>query len=278
MRKLLSAIILAFAITLLCSCAPVHEPMNTLAQTPPPSEIPSVPSPMEPVNAPKSVTAETFLSFLSENYEALSASCFGGIAGIGFIDLDLGGEIEMLLFDAGASSSMCVQIYDIINGTVECISSSTPITTEGSEQKYLSKISINVGCLEDFRLVEQKSTGERFFCVESRKSTSSTYYNDIIRFGEKNCALDLTVLFHKHENYDVTNGDITLREYKVAGAVATEAEHNAALAKFQDDIIDLESNAVGVFMWDAAAKAAGLDGLLAMATAALELANYIDPQ
>ncbi|MEG1404908.1 MAG: hypothetical protein RSC52_05310 [Oscillospiraceae bacterium] len=277
MRKLLSAIILAFAITLLCSCAPVHEPMNTLVQTPPPSEIPSVPSPMEPVNAPKSVTAEAFLTFLSENYETLSASCFGGIAGIGFIDLDLGGEIEMLLFDAGASSSMGVQIFDIINDTVECVSSNVSARKD-FDGKYLSELSINVGCLEDFRLVEQKSTGERFFCVESRKSTSSTYYNDIIRFGEKNSALDLTVLFHKHENYDVTNGDITLREYKVAGAVATEGEHNAALAKFQDDIIDLESNAVGVFMWDAAVQSSGLDGLLAMATAALELAGYIEPR
>ena len=64
-----------------------------------------------------------YRDFLELNYVPLTTAC-GFISGVGLCDLDLDGCAELILFDAGASSSMGVQLFDVEDGKAVCVSAS----------------------------------------------------------------------------------------------------------------------------------------------------------
>ena len=140
MKKTLALMLLVFSMLLsLCAC---EEHAVQSGETPgvPPSPIPAASEPEvspSPETSPSFDEKEIYRSFLSENYEKLSAACFGVISGIGLIDLDMDSKLEMVLFDAGASASMGVQLFDIIDGGVECISIAVPSPADNSVFVFL---------------------------------------------------------------------------------------------------------------------------------------------
>lgn len=244
---------------------------------PPASESPS-PSP-EVVDDTE--VLDTYRSFLSENYQALSDACYGGISGIGFIDLDCDGSREMIIFDAGASASMGVQFFDIYDGKVECVSANMQSLGDTFGGSHFTKTYVNANFFEDFRLVEDLKTGERFFLVESGNGSIEFSYRELIRFGrDGDDMLTLTPLFYVQEEYDLETGDVTSAFYRINNEDASEKDYSDANSAFLGNIIDLGLEAQGVFAWASndPAKNEGKDGLLSMAEEAVALSenNVID--
>lgn len=216
---------------------------------------------------------ETYLSFISDNYDKLSAACFGGIAGVGFVDLDLDGRLEMLLFDAGASASMGVQFFDVIDGEVECVSANMLPMSESFGAEHLSGVVVNANYFDDFRLMQSKSSGEQFFQVISFNGAADFSYHEQIRFGSDNGVLTLTSVCYTFESYNLDTGELTSAEYKLFGKKCDESEYLAALEKSSREYTDTELDVQGVFMWEKQEYTADKAGLLAMANAALSLSR-----
>jgi len=244
---------------------------------PPPSETP----PPSPEVVDDTEALDIYRGFLSDNYQALSDACYGGISGIGFIDLDCDGSREMIIFDAGASASMGVQFFDICDGKVECVSANMKALGDEFGEDHFTKTYVNANFFEDFRLVETVETGERFFLVESGNGSIEFSYRELIRFGrDGDNMLTLTPLFYIQEEYDLETGDTTSAFYRVDNAEASAEDYNSANSAFLGSIVDLGLEAQGVFAWASndPAKNEGKDGLLAMAEEAIALSenNFID--
>lgn len=214
-----------------------------------------------------------YRSFLNDNYEGLSEACFGGIAGIGFVDLDNDGSREMVLFDAGASASMGVQFFDIIGGRVQCVSANMQPMGEAFGGDHFTDVYVNANLMEDFRLMEDNATGERFFLVESANGNTEFSYHELIRFGSDSGALTLTALTYKYEEYNDETGETTLARYRVSGGDADEAAYTAATDKLYSDSKDVGLECRGVFMWESPDYTDGFKGFMAMAEKALELGD-----
>lgn len=293
-RILFAFIILIISLSLsACGSSPAALSGNQLDQAPP-AETPRVPVTDTDFPAPPSATVTSepsptpavddsgnmalYSAFLSENYEALLEVCFGGIAGIGFIDLDLDGCREMILFDGGASASMGLQFFDVAGGQVECVSANMAPLGEAFGGEHFTSVYVNANYFEDFRLMEDAS-GQRFFMVESGNGAIDFSYRELIRFGcDEDSVLTLTPLFYIYQEYDIETGDVTLARYRTGAAETTEAEYAAARSSFDAAHRDLELEAQGVFMWTDNTYAEGREGFLAMAEAAIALSENNFPE
>ena len=280
-RRLSLFIMLILIISLFSACdgaqvypavSPLPSPAPTHVITKPEQELPAV-----AISEENARHEELFRSFIDENYDALSAACFGGIAGVGFIDLDLDGCIELLLFDAGASASMGVQFFDVIGGEVQCVSANMLPMAESFGKDHLTDTTVNANYFDDFRLMKDKATGERFFQVVSFNGAADFSYRELIRFGRDGEALTLTPLSYIHEDYDIDTGEVTATEYKLSGLICSEEEYLAALAKTAEEETDTGLEAAGVFLWESSAYSADRAGLLAMTDAALALSRSSMP-
>lgn len=244
----------------------------------PPEDKPqeSVPPPTETVSVDDTEVMDTYRAFLAENYERLYEACYGGISGIGFIDLDCDGYREMLLFDAGASASMGVQFFDVADGKVECISANMQPMGDAFGGSHFTKVYVNANHFEDFRLVEVVDTGERFFLVESSNGSLEFFYRELIRFGkDENNVLTLTPLFYSYEEYDEESGDVISSSFRVDGSDVTANEYSNASTTFLGSILDLSLECSGVFAWTSnnSAQYEGRDGFLKMAEDAITLSE-----
>lgn len=280
MLKSCSILILCFSLALLCSCGSAKLAAETPspAQTPAPADSP--PSPV-PADTPKPSDdtvlprAEIFRSFLSENYQTLSAGFSGGISGLGFIDLDLDGQIELLIFDAGASAAMGLQFFDVIDDTVECVSANMSAIGTSFGGDHLSEIFVNANSFDDFRLMQNKETGERFFLVESGNGAVDFSYRELIRFGRSDGVLTLESLMYRYEEYDPETGSLTKAQFKLAGEPADQAAYEAARTELYAALEDMGYTANGALLWDGGTYGTGLEALLKMVDRArfLYLAN-----
>lgn len=280
-KRLVLVTISLLIVSLLSAC--VSAELYGIAPSPLPD---SSPAPTVPIASPAPYSTpaisvsdggaqleETYLSFISDNYDKLSAACFGGIAGVGFVDLDLDGRLEMLLFDAGASASMGVQFFDVIDGEVECVSANMLPMSESFGAEHLSGVVVNANYFDDFRLMQSKSSGEQFFQVISFNGAADFSYHEQIRFGSDNGVLTLTSVCYTCESYDLDTGELTSAEYKLFGKRCDESEYLAALEKSSREYTDTELDVQGVFMWEKQEYTADKAGLLAMANAALSLSR-----
>lgn len=284
MNKYLTAVLAILISFILVACEGTqYQPLTSPELTPSPeiSEESTPPLELEKTTENKSDRADIenedratiFRNFLTENYSQLSSALYGGIAGVGFIDLDCDGGMEMLLFDAGSSASMGVQFFDIINGVVECISANITSVGESFGGDHFTKTYVNANLFDDFRLMENKQTGERFFLVTSWNGALDFCYSELIKFPAEGEVLTLKSLAYKLEELDEDTGESINVKYKVGSGDVTEKEYRAETERIFSQMEDVGLEAKGVFAWEDEAYTDGLEGLLQMVEKALSLAE-----
>ncbi len=297
LHLLLLSFLLLFSVVAGCSsaqtqetAAPTTEPPEaaaTLAPAPvetepaatqaPVSASPSdIPAPTEAPDESPAVTAASidwrsiYTTFLEENYARLSELCYGGIAGVGFIDLDLDSVPELLLFDAGASASMGLQIFDIAGEAVECVSANVVELGEAFGGTHYSTLYVNANYFDDFRLVQAPS-GERFCYVVSGNGALDFSYSEIIRFDSgPDSVVTLTSVLYQYAECDPNTGETLSSRYTREGSEIDGAEASEVNEAFFSDNTDLDYEAFGVFIWEDRAYSTEYDGSMAMVQAALD--------
>lgn len=254
--------------------APVGQPDESPAppaETDAPEDIPAVTDDPGGNETPDDIDFfAIYRSFLEENFNRLSELCYGGIAGVGFIDLDLDGAPEMLLFDSGASASMGIQFFDIIgpDGNVECVSAN--MMDLGSEfgGEHYSAVYVNANYFDDFRLM-RSANGEMRFFVSSGNGALDFSYSELIEFGTADGALALFSRLYRHDDYDIESGEASSTHCTKGDEAITAAEYEAALAEFRSDWQDTGYDAFGVFIWEGKSYSTEYDGFMAMLDAAV---------
>ena len=283
MRKPFRLLIMLLLLSLLCSCGEAG--LSSVATTPsagsagntttsPETESSVSPSPnasAAPEQVDNTARGILFRAFLQDNYQKLSDAFFGGISGVGFIDLDMDGGIEMLVFDAGASAAMGLQFFDIIDGAVECISANMTGVGTSFGGAHMSSVIVCANHFDDFRLVSDKTTGEEFFIVQSGNGAVDFSYSELVRFGSDDGVLTLTPLLYKYTDFDIDSGATKAERFKIANKDADKTSYETAYTDFFSGIEDTNYDAKGVFLWENTQYENGLDGLLAMSDKALTL-------
>ena len=215
--------------------------------------------------------AAVYTGFLDDNYDILSALWPEGLAGVGFIDLDLDGVPELLLFDLGASATMGVQLFDLDSaGQVVCVSSVREEAAEAFGREHFSRVSVCASFCESFRLSDTP-VGLRFW-VDSMNATAEATWDDLIVFSRgDDSLLTLTEVCSRYLESDPDTGAVITETYTVAGTAADEAAYARAAADYTD-APDAGFEARGVFLWnDMQRYDTTRDGLLAMAADAAAL-------
>lgn len=204
-----------------------------------------------------------YRAFLSDSFDVIAALWPDGISGIGFVDLDLDGTPELLLFDMGASAAMGVQFFDIADGRVVCVSSVNEGAAAAFGGEHFSPVSVCAQLFEDFRLVND---GEQsWFLVHSANGTPETSWEEYVRFGrDANDVLMLRSLCRCEIVSDVEADAIASESYSADGEDCDAARYAEAEAA-AEDALDLGYGAFGVFQWnDMERYDTSLDGLLVM--------------
>ena len=280
MRRFYCTVIIAAILFMLCSCSnaelssafvyPSVCSSSSTSQLSSATDLNSEPAQPSAI-VDNNERGETFRAFLSDNYQKLSDAFFGGISGIGFIDLDADSGIEMLIFDAGASAAMGLQFFDIVDGKVECVSANMEGVGTIFGGKHMSGVIVTANAFDAFRLVKDTTTGESFYIVQSGNGAADFIYTELIRFGNDNGVLTLSSLLYKHEDYDIDSGDLTGESFKVLGKALNRSAYDSAYSKFFAGVTDTGFDAKGVFLWEISDHAANFDGLMAMTNKALTL-------
>ncbi len=218
---------------------------------------------------------QTFLAFIKDSYPQLSEAFFGGISGIGFIDLDCDTGVEMLIFDSGASASMGLQFFDIIDDKVECVSANLTSVKDAYAKEHYSDVIVNANTFDSFRMMLDSATEKKFFLVSSGNGASVFTYKELIRFGSDNGVLTLESLLYLCENFDETTGEATSTEYKVEGKPADKTAYDTKYQSIYSAAKDTGYEAKGAFAWNNTVEEyeASQSGLLKMAQKAVELAK-----
>lgn len=255
-------------LTGLCACGGFSAPENTL----PPASNGNAQA-VQPTMEPRADWAEAYTAFLEENHETLSQTCFGGVAGVGFIDLDLDNTPELVLFDSGASAYMGVQLFDLTDSGVVCVSASSVETGLAFGGGTLSPLYVNALFFDDFRLMESED-GTRWFQVLSRNGAEDFYYHELLRFspGEGGCMVPESI-WYKHMTVDPATGKETGGTYTVAGESVSAKGLAAAEKAAEKAGQDTGYTAAGAFLWTDKSFGYDRDGFMAMVRAAVE--NYI---
>lgn len=223
-----------------------------------------------PIPAGRSDWAEAYTAFLDENHEALSVTCFGGVAGVGFIDLDLDGTPELVLFDSGASAYMGVQLFDLTEAGVVCVSASSVEAGLTFGDESLSPLYVNALFFDDFRLMES-ADGRRWFQVSSRNGAEDFYYQELLRFTADDTGRLLPEsVWYKHMTIDPATGQETGGVYTVGRESVSDRAFAAAETASASAGEDTGYTAAGVFLWTDKSFDYDRDGLMAMARAAVE--------
>ena len=207
-----------------------------------------------------------YSDFLSSNYDTLSQLIFEGIAGVGFADLDLDGIAEMILFDYGASASMGVQFFDIVDGDVQCISANMEDLGTEFGGDYFTKLFVNANLFEDFRLVRDGENA--FFTVKSWNGAQDFMYEEIITFTQGSetstgAVLTLSSVAYRYDEYDTETGETTTSRFESSGSSITEEKYNSVIASV-DSWTDLGMDVRGKFIWENTDYTSDLNGIMAM--------------
>lgn len=293
--KRLAILILAAVLTAsLCACggagaadaagtpaaAAAAETAEPAADTPEPTEPPAAAAPApESTPAPEIAApelpetpegwAESYLAFLDDNYDILAALWPEGLTGVGFVDLDLDGTPEMILFDLGASATMGVQLFDLAEGQVVCVSSVQENAAGAFGDDYFSRVSICASYFEAFRL---SKTAEGYcFWIDSANGTLESSWDELVRFGhDENDVLTLASVCARYLESDGETGLVVAERYTVGGEETDAGGFDAAFAAYVE-AEDAGYDARGVFLWnDIQSYDTTYDGLMAMARDAAE--------
>ena len=218
--------------------------------------------------------ADSYLAFLDDNYDILAALWPEGLTGVGFIDLDLDGTPEMILFDLGASATLGVQMFDVLDGQVYCVSSVQENAAGAFGDEHFSRVSVCTSYFEAFRL---SVTADGYcFWVDSANGTLESSWDELIRFDCKDGILTPVSVCGRFLETDGETGAVVAERYTVAGEAA-EAESFTAAFKTYSEARDTGYSAAGVFLWsDIQRYDTTYDGLIAMARDAVEAYVPID--
>jgi hypothetical protein len=241
-------------------------PTPEATQTPAPTATPE-PAAFQLPETPEG-WADSYLTFLDDNYDIFAALWPEGLTGVGFIDLDLDGTPEMVVFDLGASATLGVQLFDLVDGQVYCVSSVLDSAAGAFGSEHFSTISLCTSYFESFRLCATDSG--YCFWVSSANGTLESTWDEIIRFDCVEGVLTPVSVCGRYLASDVDTGLVVTERYTVDGQVSDQTAYDQA-ASVYTQALDLGYEAQGVFLWnDMSAYDTTYDGLMAMAQAAVE--------
>lgn len=263
MRRL-SAVLLAVGMLLaLCACGSDEVRQDTPA---PPAESTGIPEVLVPTAVPREETPEeepataltvpeaaegwqdSYLTFLSDNYDIFAALWPEGLAGVGFMDLDLDGTPEMLVFDLGASATMGVHLFDLVEGQVYCVSSAMDGVSGAFDTGYLTAVSVCASYFESFRLLRGGDGGYAFW-VESANGTLESAWSEIIRFDCADGVLVPVSVCSRYLESNPETGMVIAEEYTVGETPSDEEGYmQAALAYNEGE--DMGYEGAGLFLWN----------------------------
>ena len=279
MKKYVSIILALCLVLSLAACGKEAAPVPTPAPTPVVTAVPvpaatpeatEAPAPVETA-APAPEAWETlYSSFLTANYRTLADACYGFVAGLGFIDLDLDTVPELLVFDAGASSSMGVQFFDIVNGKVECVSASSVAVGDAfGGDFYDPRLNVNTTAFASFRLKEG-SDGALYFEVTSHNGAEDMRYSELIRFTKNpGGVLALQTLACQQTAVDPATQTELYTVYTVGDQPIEKSQYDSILTTAAA-AIDYGYEAGGVFLWEDKGYGQDILGFNAMLEAALD--------
>lgn len=272
MRRLFILLLTAAMLFALCACGngqeaeptaePTAEQITTEVPATPEPTAPPSPAVLAPPEAPEG-WAESYINFIDDNYDIFAALWPEGITGVGFIDLDLDGTPEMIVFDQGASATLGAQIFDLIDGQVFCVSSVLDSAAGAFGDDYFSRISVCASYFEAFRL---SFTGAGYtFWVSSSNGTLESSWDEIIRFDCTDGVLTPESVCGRYLESNAETGLVVEQHYTVGGEEADEAAYEEAASVYRGGE-DLGYDGKGVFLWsDMSRYDTTYDGLLAMA-------------
>lgn len=280
MKRVMILLMAAALLLGLAACGGTALPTETAAETPGPTEThtatpaptpvptePPVPMVLQLPPLPEG-WADIYLSFLEDNYDIFAALWPDGLTGVGFIDLDLDGMPEMVIFDQGASATLGVQLFDVVDGQVYCVSSALDSAAGAFGGEYFSLLSVCTSYFEAFRL---SYTDEGYtFWITSSNGTLESSWDEIIRFDSTDGILTPESVCGRYLESDAETGQIVSQHYTVAGEEADEQAYSEAAAVYLS-AGDMGYDAKGVFLWnDMNRYDTTYDGFMAMARDAAE--------
>jgi hypothetical protein len=274
MKRLWMCVLALCLSVLLCACqtgsdlsyTPTPAPTPEATQTPAPTATPE-PEAFQLPETPEG-WADSYLTFLDDNYDIFAALWPEGLTGVGFLDLDLDGTPEMVVFDLGASATLGVQLFDLVDGQVYCVSSVLDSAAGAFGSEHFSTISLCTSYFESFRLCRTE-TGYCFW-VSSANGTLESTWDEIIRFDCVEGVLTPVSVCGRYLASDVDTGLVVTERYTVDGQASNQTAYDQAAAVYTQ-AQDLGYEAQGVFLWnDMSAYDTTYDGLMAMAQAAVE--------
>ena len=278
MKKYVSFFLALCLVLSLAACgkeapAPTPAPTPVVTAVPVPAPTPEVteaPAPVETAAPAPAVWETLYSSFLTANYQTLAEACYGFVAGIGFIDLDLDTVPELLVFDAGASSSMGVQLFDIVNGRVECVSASSVAVGDAFGGEYFDpRLNVNTTAFETFRLKEG-ADGALYFEVTSHNGAEDMRYSELIRFTKgAGDVLALQTLACRQTAVDPATQTELYTVCTVGDQPIEQSAYDAIIAE-AERAIDYGYEAGGVFLWEDKGYSQDILGFSAMLEAAVE--------
>ncbi len=275
------AVVIAVA---LCGCGTAHGAEVTPAPEPATPEETAVPAETaaagtpEPTAQPHPTVLETaepaegwdeaYLAFLDDNYDIFAALWPDGVTGVGFVDLDLDGTPEMIVFDQGVSATLGVQLFDLVDGQVYCVSSVQEGAAGAFDSTYFSEVSVCASFFESFRL--SKTADSYCFWVTSANGTMEASWDEIVRFDCVDGVLTPVSVCARFLGSDPESGQVVTERYTVAGKASDAAGYQAAAEEYTE-ADDVSHEAKGVFLWnDMARYDTTYDGLMTMARDAVE--------
>lgn len=270
MKRFITMLLAGLMVLSLCACgAGGAEEISAQIPTeaPAPTETAETPAPVE---TPELVLPETvegwqevYLAFLEDNYDIFAALWPEGLSGVGFIDLDLDGMPELLVFDLGASATLGVQLFDLVDGQVYCVSSGLDSAAGAFGADHFTPLSICASYFDAFRLIE---TEEGYlFWVQSANGTLESAWDEIVRFDCADGVLVPVSVCSRYLESNVETGEVIAEDYTVAGEVSDAAGYEQAAAPYVNGV-DTGYEAVGVFLWNNMKHYdTTYDGLMAMA-------------
>ncbi len=206
---------------------------------------------------------DAYLSFLDSHYDTFAYLWPDGMSGVGFIDLDLDGTPEMIVFDQGASATLGAQFFDLVNGQVYCVSSVLDAADGAFDGTYMSPVDVCASFFESFRL--SRTADGWCFWVDSANGTMETTWDEIVRFDCVGGVLTPASVCYRYLEFDPNSGLVVSEQYTAAGAPTDAFGYDTAAGGYMD-AQDAGYDAAGVFLWnDMDRYGASHDGLMAMA-------------
>ena len=256
LRAALAAVLLAACLTALCGASPARPDIQQ-------------PTGETLVLAPAAEGwKDGYLSFLDDCFDIFSALWPDGVSGFGFIDLDLDGTPELVVFDQGTSAAMGAHLFDLKDGWVYCVSSTLDSAAGAFDSTYLSPVDVCTNLFESFRL--SRTADGWCFWVDSSNGTMETTWDEFVRFGCADGLLTPETVCYRYLEYDPASGLVADEQYNVAGEPADAAAYEAAADVYWNADVGYEPK--GAFRWSELNDwdTTTYDGFMALARAAAD--------